>query len=73
MPLASYRVSAEGFLRWECNDRVVSGLRWEQKRGPEVMLLAARVVTGLREIHSQAAERPPNSFWTASCASLGLS
>ena len=51
-PLVSYRASAEGFLRWEHSDRVV---------------------TGLHEIHSQAAERPPNSFWTASCASLGLS
>ena len=33
MPLVNYRGSVEAVLRWECNDRVVSGLRWEQREG----------------------------------------
>ena len=33
MPLVSYRVSAEGVLRWEHSDRVVTGLRWERSAG----------------------------------------
>ena len=48
VPLVSYRASVELVLRWERSDQVVFGLRWEQRRGPEVMLLAARVVSGLR-------------------------
>ena len=42
MPLVSYRASVEAVPRWE------------QRRGPEVMLLAARIVSGV------ALDSPPN-------------
>ena len=54
VPLVSYRASVELVLRWERSDQVVFGLRWEQRRGPEVMLLAARIVSGV------ALDSPPN-------------
>ena len=48
MPLVNYRVSAEGVLRWEHSDRVVTGLRWECND---------RVVSRLREFHEVAGLR----------------
>ena len=48
MPLVSYRGSAEGVLRREHSDRVVTGLRWECND---------RVVSRLREIHEVTGRR----------------
>ena len=48
MPLVNYRGSAEGVLRWEHSDRVVTGLRRECND---------RVVSRLREFHEVAGLR----------------